>query len=217
MRTVDTPVGKYWVKTKAVHLQSNRSRLCTRIPRAPNTSPSIHPSFSFLIVPLNYLRIPKHTPIFSEFRNTYNFPQIFRILFFFKLFPMLGKILPHIFTELCVPKFAWSCLLKILNTYFLKLFPYAAPLPHHCGAAPPPRHPICHNGNSSACERRTKWIEDKVGSFEIQPETNDITRLTRYSSNIAIYANVHVLEISYRRCREKIYVSNYAFLTLLHE
>ncbi len=39
---------------------------------------------------------------------------------------MLGKILPHIFTELCVSKFVWSLLLKILNTYFLKLFPYGS-------------------------------------------------------------------------------------------
>ncbi len=40
-------------------------------------------------------------------------------------------------------------------------------------------------------------LEDKVGSFEIQLATNDITSLTRYSSNIAIYANVHVLVISF--------------------
>ncbi len=30
----------------------------------------------------------------------------------------------------------------IFNTYFLKLFPYAALLPHHCGAAP--SHPSSH-------------------------------------------------------------------------
>ncbi len=37
---------------------------------------------------------------------------------FLKLFPMLGKIWPHIFTELSIPKFAWSLLWKILHTYF---------------------------------------------------------------------------------------------------
>ncbi len=107
---------------------------------------------------------------------------------------MLRKILPRIFTELRIPKFAWSLFLKILNTCFLKLFPHAAPLPHHCHAAPPPHHPIYHNG---VCKWRTGWIEDKVGSFKIQPTTNDVTGLTHYSSNIAIYANVHVRVISY--------------------
>ncbi len=53
--------------------------------------------------------------------------------FFLKLFPMLGKILSHIFMELYVRKFAWSLLLKIV-----------LPLPL-------PPHPTCHNGNSSVC------------------------------------------------------------------
>ncbi len=35
-----------------------------------------------------------------------------------------------------------------------------------------------------------------MGSFEMQPPTNDITGLTRYSFNIAIYTSVHVLVIS---------------------
>ncbi len=83
---------------------------------------------SFLTVPLNFLRILEYIQISSKFSNP----------FFLKLFLMLGKILPHIFTELCIPKFAWSLLLKILNTYFHKLFPYAAPLLHHCIVAPPP-------------------------------------------------------------------------------
>ncbi len=62
--------------------------------------------------------------------------------------PPLGKKnLPHISTELCVPKFDRSLLLKILNTYFLKLCPYAACLPHHCFAAPTPHCPICHKRN----------------------------------------------------------------------
>ncbi len=38
--------------------------------------------------------------------------------------------------------------------------------------------------------------EHKVGSFEMQPATNDVTGLTRYSPNTAIYINAHVLLIS---------------------
>ncbi len=140
---------------------------------------------------VNLLRILDYIQISSKFLNP----------FFVKLFPMLGKILPHIFTESCVPKFDWSLLLKILNTYVLKLFSYAAPLPHHCVAALLPRHPICHNGKSRACEQRTKWIEDKVGTFEMQPAMNDITSITYYSSNTVIYTNVLVLAISlYHKC-----------------
>ncbi len=62
---------------------------------------------------------------------------------------------------------------------------------------PLPHHTICHDDNTSACEWRTRWLEDKVRSFEIHPATNDITGLIRYSSNMAIYTNVHVLVISY--------------------
>ncbi len=31
----------------------------------------------------------------------------------------------------------------------------------------------------------TRWLEDKVGSFEIQPATRDITGLTHYSPDMA--------------------------------
>ncbi len=95
--------------------------------------------------------------IFLEFANICQFPQnsgihrnflkIFES-FFLKLFPLFGKIGPHIFTELSVPKFAWSLLLNS-NTDFLKLFPYA--VPHH-------PHSICHNGNQSVCEWRTPCL-----------------------------------------------------------
>ncbi len=76
---------------------------------------------------VNFLRILEYIQISSKLLNPFSL----------KLFLMLGKILPHIFTELCIPKFAWSLLLKILNTYSLKLFPYATPLPHHYVAVPP--------------------------------------------------------------------------------
>ncbi len=42
---------------------------------------------------------------------------------------------------------------------------------------------------------RARCLGDKVGSFEMQPTTNDVTHPTRYSSNIAIFADVHVLLI----------------------
>ncbi len=67
MRTVDTPVGKYSVKSKAVHLQSNCSRPRTRIPRALKMLPSIHPSFSFI-----------------------NFIKVFALIFF-KIFSILSS------------------------------------------------------------------------------------------------------------------------------
>ncbi len=42
-----------------------------------------------------------------------------------------------------------------------------------------------------------KAVRREVGSFEMQPATHDVTCLTRYRSNIAIYANVHVLVLVY--------------------
>ncbi len=89
---------------------------------------------SFLTVPLNFLRISEHISIFSEYI------QISSKLsnpFFLKLFPMLGKILSHIFTELCVPKFAWSSLLKILNTSS-NYFPMQQPFLPLCCSFPCP-------------------------------------------------------------------------------
>ncbi len=82
----------------------------------------------FLTFPLNFLRILEYIQISSKLTNP----------FFLKLFPMLGKILPHTFMKLSVPKFAESLLLKLLNTYFLKLFSYTAPLPRHHVAVPSP-------------------------------------------------------------------------------
>ncbi len=52
--------------------------------------------------------------ISSEFPNMCQFPQNFRIPFFSNY--SQGKVLQHIFVELWIPKFAWSLLLKILNT-----------------------------------------------------------------------------------------------------
>ncbi len=75
------------------------------------------------------------------------------------------------------------------------------PFPSIALQLPFPCHPICHNGNSNACEWKRRWLEDKVGSFEIQPATNDITAtndiigLKRYNSN-ETYANVYILVIS---------------------
>ncbi len=40
-------------------------------------------------------------------------------------------------------------------------------------------------------------LKDKVGSFEIQPAINDITDPTCDSSNIAISANIHYLQLVY--------------------
>ncbi len=102
---------------------------------------------SFLTDPLNFLRISEYIQISCKLSNPV----------FLKLFPILGKVLPHIFTELCVSKFARSSLLKIFNSYFLKLFPYAAPLHHHCHAAPPP--PSSH---LPWWKFKCVWMENKV-------------------------------------------------------
>ncbi len=127
---------------------------------------------SFLTVPLNFLRISKHMSISSEFRNTYKFPWNFRKPFSSNYSQCYEKFY-LIFSRNCARKFAWSLLLKILNTYFLKLFSYAPPLPHHSGAAPPPPHqPICRGDESSACEWKKRWLKDKVGSFETDLESN---------------------------------------------
>ncbi len=93
---------------------------------------------------------------------------------------MLGKILPHIFTELCAPKFAWSLLLKILNTYFLKLFPSAATLPHYCVAVP--ASPVIPSATMviQAGEWTTRWLKDNVGWFEMRDfENNAIGSLSQ--------------------------------------
>ncbi len=42
----------------------------------------------------------------------------------------------------------------------------------------------------------SKVIRREVGSFETQPATHDVTVLTRYNSNIAIFANIHALVIT---------------------
>ncbi len=63
----------------------------------------------FLTLPLSFLRIYKHMPISSEFWNSYKFTQIFESLFP-QIIPNVRKNLTHIFTELSVPRFAWSLL-----------------------------------------------------------------------------------------------------------
>ncbi len=91
---------------------------------------------SFLPVPLNFLWISEHYVNFFRISEYIQISSKLSNPFFLKLLTMLEKILPRTFMELCVPKFAWSVLLKIFNAYFLKLFPYTASLPHRCIAAP---------------------------------------------------------------------------------
>ncbi len=87
---------------------------------------------SFLTVPLNF---PNIMSISSEFRNTYKFPQNFRILFP-QIIPSVRRNFTPYFHKIASPKIFLKFAFK--NTYFLKLFPCAAPFPHHCVAAPPP-------------------------------------------------------------------------------
>ncbi len=132
----------------------------------------------------------------SEFQNTHKFPQNFRSLF--------PQIIPNV-RKNCTPYFHRIVRPKICLKFALKNFKYTILQIISLSSTPSPTitlqfflpyHPICHNDKSTACEGRTRWLEANMDSFQIQHATNDITCLTRYSSNIAIYANVHVLVIS---------------------
>ncbi len=75
----------------------------------------------------SFLTVPRNFGIRTNFLETFEslFPQIIR------------KNFTPYFHRTVRPKICLKLLLKILNTYFLKLFLYAAPLQHHCVAAPP--------------------------------------------------------------------------------